>query len=71
MKNLKDIPKKLQIYPYSMFYVFFEQYATIKGITLQNYVVSVALILCLVSVCLKVPFQFICVDFLGFDGYID
>ena len=48
--NTPNWPKRLEIFPYSLFYVFFEQYFTIKGITVQNYVVSLLLLLSMVSV---------------------
>lgn len=44
-KNLNMI-----IYPYSFFYVFFEQYSTIKGLTIQNYVLSLIVLFSLVAV---------------------
>jgi hypothetical protein len=40
----------MDVFPYSLFYVFFEQYFTIKGLTLQNYVISMLILLALVSV---------------------
>ncbi len=45
-----DWPKDMKVYPYSLYYVFFEQYETIKGITLQNYMLSLTIVFCLVSV---------------------
>jgi Niemann-Pick C1 protein len=36
-------------YPYSLFYVFFEQYSYVKGITIQNYILSLLFLFCFVS----------------------
>jgi hypothetical protein len=59
MKTTPDWPKNLNIYPYSLFYVFFEQYETIKGITFQNYMLSLTIVFCLVSVRLLVLVQLV------------
>ena len=41
---------ELKIYPYSLFYVFFEQYNSIKGITIQNYILAMIFLFTLVSI---------------------
>lgn len=40
---------KVNIEPYSFWFVFFEQYETIKGLTIQNYILSIMILMCLVS----------------------
>lgn len=36
-------------YPYSLYYVFFEQYNYVKGITIQNYILALLFLFCFVS----------------------
>lgn len=45
----------LEIYPYSLFYVFFEQYSSIKGITIQNYILAMIFLFTLVSILFDLP----------------
>lgn len=49
MKNNKQ-PKDISIFPYSLFYVYFDQYFYIRGITLQSYVLALMVVFTLVSV---------------------
>ena len=47
--NLADEPKLFDAYPYSLYYIFFEQYSYVKGITVQNYILALMFLFCFVS----------------------
>ncbi len=40
----------LEFYPYSLWYVFFEQYNDIKGLAIQNYFLSLIILFALVTI---------------------
>ena len=46
---LSESTGSFDAYPYSLFYVFFEQYSYVKGITIQNYMLSLLFLFCFVS----------------------
>ncbi len=50
VKTTKKPSQDLKIFPYSFFYVYFDQYQNIKGQSIQTYIISVLIIFCLVTV---------------------
>ena len=47
--KVKEAPKMFDAYPYSLYYIFFEQYSYVKGITVQNYFLALMFLFCFVS----------------------
>ena len=62
-KVVKDGKKYFSAYPYSLYYIFFDQYGVVKGITVQNYILALLFLFCFVS-CLYSAFTSILLVFI-------
>lgn len=61
--QLSDQKPYFSVYPYSLYYIFFDQYGVVKGITVQNYILALLFLFCFVS-CLYSAFTSIILVFI-------
>ena len=50
MKPLTDADPSLDVYPYSLFYVYYDQYSYIRSVAIQNMLLAIAVVFLAVTI---------------------